>query len=45
MEDGRISVFNFSPAPSTLKHDEKEEEEEDGEMTKIPVKHKDHRPR
>ncbi|KAM4536985.1 sperm-associated antigen 17 [Odontesthes bonariensis] len=43
MEDGRISVFNFSPAPSTLKHDDKEEE--DGEMTKIPLKHKDHRPR
>ncbi|XP_031140996.1 sperm-associated antigen 17 isoform X4 [Sander lucioperca] len=46
MEDGQLSVFNCSPAPSTLKQDEEEpEEEEDREMARINVKHREHCPR
>lgn len=46
MEDGQLSVLNFSPAPSTLKQDEGEpEEEEDREMARINVKHREHCPR
>ncbi|XP_065806901.1 sperm-associated antigen 17 [Labrus bergylta] len=46
MEDGRLSVLNFSPAPSTLKHDEEEpEEEEDRELARVHVKHGEHCPR
>lgn len=47
MEDGQISVLNFSPAPSTLKEyeEETELEEEDREMSRINVKHREHCPR
>ncbi|XP_063756379.1 sperm-associated antigen 17 [Eleginops maclovinus] len=51
MEDGQVSVLNYSPAPSTPKEDEKEEEEEeeeeeeDREMVRIHVKHREHCPR
>ncbi|XP_068569604.1 sperm-associated antigen 17 isoform X3 [Cebidichthys violaceus] len=45
MEDGQLSVLNCSPAPSTLKQEEEEPEEEDREMAKINVKHREHCPR
>ncbi|GLD53655.1 sperm-associated antigen 17 isoform X1, partial [Lates japonicus] len=46
MEDGQISVLSISPAPSTLKHDEEElEEEEDREVARLQVKHREHCPR
>ncbi|XP_044039721.1 sperm-associated antigen 17 isoform X2 [Siniperca chuatsi] len=50
MEDGQLSVLDFSPAPSTLKQDEeepeeKEEEEEDREIARINIKHREHCPR
>ncbi|XP_031706794.1 sperm-associated antigen 17 isoform X2 [Anarrhichthys ocellatus] len=45
MEDGQLSVLNCSPAPSTLKQDEEQPEEEDREMVKINVKHREHSPR
>lgn len=46
MEDGQLSVLNFSPAPSTLKQDDEEpEEEEEREMARINVKHREHCPR
>lgn len=46
MEDGQLSVLNLSPAPSTLKQDEEEpEEEEDREMARINAKHREHCPR
>ncbi|XP_050932117.1 sperm-associated antigen 17 isoform X1 [Lates calcarifer] len=46
MEDGQISVLSISPAPSTLKHDEEElEEEEDREVARLHVKHREHCPR
>ncbi|CAK6967972.1 LOW QUALITY PROTEIN: sperm-associated antigen 17 [Scomber scombrus] len=46
LEDGQISVLNFSPAPSTLKHHEEEpEEEEDREMARLHEKHREHSPR
>ncbi|XP_047456717.1 sperm-associated antigen 17 isoform X2 [Mugil cephalus] len=48
MEDGQISVLNFSPAPSTLKHYEEElelQEEEDREITRIHAKHRENSPR
>ncbi|KAM9335587.1 sperm-associated antigen 17 [Symphorus nematophorus] len=46
MEDGHLSVLNLSPAPSTLKQDEEEPEEEaDREMARIDVKHREHYPR
>lgn len=45
MEDGQVSVLNFSPAPSTLKADEEELEEEDREMDRIHRKHREHCPR
>ncbi|XP_069026480.1 sperm-associated antigen 17 [Embiotoca jacksoni] len=45
MEDGQISVLNFSPVPSTLKHHEEELEEEDREMAKLHVNHREHCPR
>ncbi|KAM6894209.1 sperm-associated antigen 17 [Lycodopsis pacificus] len=46
MEDGQVSVLNCSPAPSTLKQDEEQpEEEEDREMAKMNVKHREHSPR
>lgn len=45
MEDGQVSVENFSPAPSTFKQDEEElEEEEDREVTRV-VKQREHCPR
>ncbi|XP_034757010.1 sperm-associated antigen 17 isoform X3 [Etheostoma cragini] len=44
MEDGQLSVFNCSPAPSTHQ-DEEEPEEEDREMARIHVKHREHCPR
>nr|XP_020479386.1 sperm-associated antigen 17 [Monopterus albus] len=43
MEDGQISVLDFSPAPSTLEPGE--EEQEDGEMAGLHVKHREHYPR
>lgn len=46
MQDGQLSVLNYSPAPSTLKQDEEEpDEEEDREMSRINVKHREHCPR
>ncbi|XP_056225932.1 sperm-associated antigen 17 isoform X2 [Seriola aureovittata] len=45
MEDGQVSVLNFSPASSTMKHDEEEPEEEDREVTRLHVKHREHCPR
>ncbi|XP_054862915.1 sperm-associated antigen 17 [Amphiprion ocellaris] len=46
MEDGQIAVVISSPAPSTLKHDEEElEEEEDREMARLHEKHREHCPR
>ncbi|XP_040887756.1 sperm-associated antigen 17 [Toxotes jaculatrix] len=46
MDDGQISVLNFSPAPSTVKHDEEElEEEEDREVARLHVEHGEHCPR
>ncbi|XP_070710647.1 sperm-associated antigen 17 [Pempheris klunzingeri] len=46
MEDGELSVLNFSPTPSTLKQDEEEpEEEEEREMARINGKHREHCPR
>ncbi|XP_051284825.1 sperm-associated antigen 17 isoform X4 [Dicentrarchus labrax] len=46
MEDGQLSVLNFSPAPSTLKQDEEQPgEEEDRELARINVKHREHCPR
>ncbi|XP_008296225.1 sperm-associated antigen 17 [Stegastes partitus] len=46
MEDGQISVVNFSPAPSPAKHDEEElEEEEDREMARLHEEHREHCPR
>ncbi|XP_071333844.1 sperm-associated antigen 17 isoform X2 [Trachinotus anak] len=46
MEDGQVSVLNVSPAPSTLKHDEEElEEEEDREVTRLHANHREHCPR
>lgn len=44
-EDGQVSVLNFSPAPSTLKPDEEDTEEEDREMAGNHVKHREHCPR
>lgn len=44
LEDGQISVLNFSPAPSTLKHEEVEPEEEE-EMARLHEKHREHCPR
>ncbi|KAM7366160.1 hypothetical protein PAMP_015625 [Pampus punctatissimus] len=44
----QISALNFSPAPSTLKHDEEEPEEgeeEDREMARLHEKHREHCPR
>ncbi|XP_026155171.1 sperm-associated antigen 17 isoform X2 [Mastacembelus armatus] len=40
--DGQVSVLNFSPAPSTLTH---EEEEQDGDMAGLHVQHREHCPR
>lgn len=46
MEDGQVSEMIFSPAGSTLEHEEEElGEEEDREMAKIHVKHREHCPR
>ncbi|XP_044196890.1 sperm-associated antigen 17 isoform X3 [Thunnus albacares] len=48
LEDGQISVLNFSPAPSTLKHDAEEpaeEEEEDREVARLHDKLREHCPR
>ncbi|XP_059211469.1 sperm-associated antigen 17 isoform X3 [Centropristis striata] len=45
MEDGQLSVLNCSPAPSTLKHYEEDLEEEDREMARIHLKHREHCPR
>ncbi|XP_041635673.1 sperm-associated antigen 17 [Cheilinus undulatus] len=42
LEDGQLSVLNFSPAPSTLKHNEEEPEDK---IVGIPVKHRQHCPR
>ncbi|XP_045921356.1 sperm-associated antigen 17 isoform X4 [Micropterus dolomieu] len=45
MEDGQLSILNFNPAPSALKQDEEEPEEEDREIARINVKHRGHYPR
>ncbi|XP_030017766.1 sperm-associated antigen 17 [Sphaeramia orbicularis] len=47
MEDGKISVLNFSPTPSMLNNDEEEllDEEEDREMAKLHAKRIGHSPR
>lgn len=46
MEDGQLSVLNFSPAQSTMKQDEEEpEEEEEKELARIHAKHREHCPR
>ncbi|XP_029382247.1 sperm-associated antigen 17 [Echeneis naucrates] len=46
MEDGQVSVLNFSPATSTFKQDEEELlEEEDQEVTRLHVKYREHCPR
>ncbi|XP_067379815.1 sperm-associated antigen 17 [Channa argus] len=45
MEDGQISVLNFSPAPSTLKPDEEESEADQEESTDFQVKFREHFPR
>uniref|UniRef100_A0A3Q1HUT0 Sperm-associated antigen 17-like n=1 Tax=Acanthochromis polyacanthus TaxID=80966 RepID=A0A3Q1HUT0_9TELE len=46
MDDGQIAVAVFSPAPSTLKHDEEEEEElEDRRTARLCDKQREHCPR
>ncbi|XP_068444068.1 sperm-associated antigen 17 isoform X2 [Clinocottus analis] len=45
MEDGQLLVLNCSRAPSTLKQDEGEPEEEDREMANMNGKHKEPCPR
>ncbi|XP_073330742.1 sperm-associated antigen 17 [Pagrus major] len=46
MEDGRLSVLNFSPAPSTMTQDEEEPEDEaDREMARLNAKQREHFPR
>uniref|UniRef100_A0A671YZ06 Sperm associated antigen 17 n=1 Tax=Sparus aurata TaxID=8175 RepID=A0A671YZ06_SPAAU len=46
MEDGRLSVLNFSPAPSAMTQDEEEPEDEaDREMARLNVKQREHLPR
>ncbi|KAM3590203.1 uncharacterized protein V6R79_005781 [Siganus canaliculatus] len=46
MEDGQLSVVNFSPAPSSLKPDEeKPEEETHSETSRLNVKQRAHCPR
>ncbi|XP_034532729.1 sperm-associated antigen 17 isoform X2 [Notolabrus celidotus] len=45
MEDGLLSVLNFSPAPSTMKQEEEPEEEEDREIAVIHAKQREHCPR
>ncbi|XP_035479938.2 sperm-associated antigen 17 isoform X2 [Scophthalmus maximus] len=41
MEDGQISVLTCSLAPSTLKNDEEELEEEDREVARLHTKHRE----
>ncbi|XP_041842655.1 sperm-associated antigen 17 isoform X2 [Melanotaenia boesemani] len=47
MDDGQVSVLRFSPAPSTLKDDEEEleEDEEKDRQFRLHAKHKEHCPR